>query len=190
MTDLSLKLDIVSIISNLLATILLLDLFDATQPGSEEEEQWRISRLTVSRSSQQTGSLSCESLTWTSRSCIALAGGGGAGGHGIPNVIVICRADLETNSLSEQPVGGVVVTCLPYRMAASLMLKRLYLRCGSFTPLLNVKALLPCGSFLLKHVVLDLKKPHRQASRKLGFGNVPETMVVVLKYSSTSLPKF
>ncbi|XP_056841689.1 uncharacterized protein LOC130494884 [Raphanus sativus] len=128
-------------------TILLLDLFDATQPGSEEEEQWRISRLTVSRSSQQTGSLSCESLTWTSRSCIALAGGGGAGGHGIPNVIVICRADLETNSLSEQPVGGVVVTCLPYRMAASLMLKRLYLRCIVILTCFNCHLCLKVESF-------------------------------------------
>ncbi|KAL0864572.1 hypothetical protein Bca101_043690 [Brassica carinata] len=60
----------------------------------------------------------CESSTWTSRSCIALAGGGGAGGHGIPNVIVIYRVDLETNSLLEQPVGRVVVTGLPYRMAS------------------------------------------------------------------------
>ncbi|KAL0730257.1 hypothetical protein Bca4012_026350 [Brassica carinata] len=60
----------------------------------------------------------CESSTWTSRSCIVLAGGGGAGGHRIPNVILICRVDLETNSLSEQPVGRVVVTGLPYRMAA------------------------------------------------------------------------
>ncbi|KAJ4881882.1 SEC12-like protein 2 [Raphanus sativus] len=56
----------------------------------------------------------CESSTWTSRSCIALAGGGGDGGHMIPNVIVICRVYLETNSLLEQPVGRVVVTGLPY----------------------------------------------------------------------------
>lgn len=40
-----------------------------------------------------------------SRSCIALAGGGGEGRSGIPNVIVICRVDLETNSLLEQPVS-------------------------------------------------------------------------------------
>ncbi|XP_022566391.2 SEC12-like protein 2 isoform X1 [Brassica napus] len=52
-----------------------------------------------------------------SRSCIALAGGGGEGRSGIPNVIVICRVDLETNSLLEQPVGRVVVSGLPYRMA-------------------------------------------------------------------------
>ncbi|KAJ0240509.1 SEC12-like protein 2 [Hirschfeldia incana] len=60
---------------------------------------------------------SSDSSSSTSRSCIALAGGGGVGGHGIPNVIVICRVDLESNSLSEQPVSRVVVTGLPYRMA-------------------------------------------------------------------------
>ncbi|CAN7079305.1 unnamed protein product [Brassica oleracea var. botrytis] len=58
------------------------------------------------------------SSSLASRSCIALAGGGGEGRSGIPNVIVICRVDLETNSLLEQPVGRVVVSGLPYRMAA------------------------------------------------------------------------
>lgn len=45
------------------------------------------------------------SSSLASRSCIALAGGGGEGRSGIPNVIVICRVDLETNSLLEQPVS-------------------------------------------------------------------------------------
>ncbi|CAH8381730.1 unnamed protein product [Eruca vesicaria subsp. sativa] len=53
----------------------------------------------------------------TSRSCIVLAGGGGDVRNGIPNVVLICRVDHETNTLLEQPVGRVVVTDLPYRMA-------------------------------------------------------------------------
>ncbi|XP_010502127.1 PREDICTED: SEC12-like protein 2 isoform X2 [Camelina sativa] len=54
----------------------------------------------------------------SSRSCIVLSGGGGEGRSGIPNVILICRVDLDTNSLSEQPLGRLVLgTDLPYRMA-------------------------------------------------------------------------
>ncbi|EOA24455.1 hypothetical protein CARUB_v10017713mg [Capsella rubella] len=54
----------------------------------------------------------------SSRSCIVLCGGGGEGRSGIPNVILICRVDLDTNSLSEQPLGKLVLgTDLPYRMA-------------------------------------------------------------------------
>ncbi|XP_010424918.1 PREDICTED: SEC12-like protein 2 isoform X2 [Camelina sativa] len=53
----------------------------------------------------------------SSRSCIVLSGGGGEGRSGIPNVILICRVDLDTNSLSEQPLGKLVLgTDLPYRM--------------------------------------------------------------------------
>ncbi|CAH2045904.1 unnamed protein product [Thlaspi arvense] len=62
----------------------------------------------------------------SSRSCIVLSGGGGEGNSGIPNVILICRVDLETNSLSEQPIrdlrsllqlGKLLLgTDLPYRM--------------------------------------------------------------------------
>ncbi|XP_013620890.1 PREDICTED: SEC12-like protein 2 isoform X2 [Brassica oleracea var. oleracea] len=53
-----------------------------------------------------------------SRSCIVLAGGGGEGRSGIKNVIVICLVDLDTKSLSEQPLGRIVLgTDLPYRMA-------------------------------------------------------------------------
>ncbi|XP_010483182.1 PREDICTED: SEC12-like protein 2 [Camelina sativa] len=56
--------------------------------------------------------------SWSSRSCIVLSGGGGEGRSGIPNVILICRVDLDTNSLSEQPLGRLVLgTDLPYRMA-------------------------------------------------------------------------
>ncbi|CAN8266933.1 unnamed protein product [Cochlearia groenlandica] len=54
----------------------------------------------------------------SSRSCIVLSGGGGEGRSGIPNVILVCRVDLETNSLSEQPVSKLRVgTDLPYRMS-------------------------------------------------------------------------
>jgi prolactin regulatory element-binding protein len=54
----------------------------------------------------------------SSRSCIVLSGGGGEGRSGISNVILICRVDLNTNSLSEQPLGRLVVgSDLPYRMA-------------------------------------------------------------------------
>ncbi|KAG7640171.1 WD40-repeat-containing domain [Arabidopsis suecica] len=54
----------------------------------------------------------------SSRSCIVLSGGGGEGRSGIRNVILICRVDLNTNSLSEQPLGRLVVgSDLPYRMA-------------------------------------------------------------------------
>ncbi|CAE6062093.1 unnamed protein product [Arabidopsis arenosa] len=61
---------------------------------------------------------SSSSLSSSSRSCIVLSGGGGEGRSGIPNVILICRVDLNTNSLSEQPLGRLVVgTDLPYRMA-------------------------------------------------------------------------
>lgn len=42
----------------------------------------------------------------SSRRCIVLSGGGGEGRSGIPNVILICRVDLDSNSLSEQPVSG------------------------------------------------------------------------------------
>ncbi|CAN7002784.1 unnamed protein product [Brassica oleracea var. botrytis] len=53
-----------------------------------------------------------------SRSCIVLAGGGGEGRSGIKNVILICRVDLDTKSLFEQPLGRLVLgTDLPYRMA-------------------------------------------------------------------------
>ncbi|XP_009129237.1 SEC12-like protein 2 isoform X2 [Brassica rapa] len=59
-----------------------------------------------------------ESSSSTSRSCIVLAGGGGEGRSGIKNVILICRVDLDTKSLSEQPLGRIVLgTDLPYRMA-------------------------------------------------------------------------
>ncbi|CAF1919727.1 BnaCnng22210D [Brassica napus] len=59
-----------------------------------------------------------ESSSSTSRSCIVLAGGGGEGRSGIKNVIVICRVDLDTKSLAEQPLGRIVLgTDLPYRMA-------------------------------------------------------------------------
>nr|VDD25712.1 unnamed protein product [Brassica oleracea] len=59
-----------------------------------------------------------ESSSTTSRSCIVLAGGGGEGRSGIKNVILICRVDLDTKSLSEQPLGRIVLgTDLPYRMA-------------------------------------------------------------------------
>ncbi|KAL0685120.1 hypothetical protein Bca4012_051968 [Brassica carinata] len=59
-----------------------------------------------------------ESSSSTSRSCIVLAGGGGEGRSGIKNVIVICLVDLDTKSLSEQPLGRIVLgTDLPYRMA-------------------------------------------------------------------------
>ncbi|XP_010451670.1 PREDICTED: SEC12-like protein 2 isoform X3 [Camelina sativa] len=58
-----------------------------------------------------------ESSSSSSRSCIVLSGGGGEGRSGIPNVILICRVDLDTNSLSEQPLGRLVLgTDLPYRM--------------------------------------------------------------------------
>ncbi|RID76051.1 hypothetical protein BRARA_B03047 [Brassica rapa] len=58
------------------------------------------------------------SSSTTSRSCIVLAGGGGEGRSGIKNVILICRVDLDTKSLSEQPLGRIVLgTDLPYRMA-------------------------------------------------------------------------
>ncbi|AED95957.1 St12p protein [Arabidopsis thaliana] len=54
----------------------------------------------------------------SSSSYIVLSGGGGEGRSGIPNVILICRVDLHTNSLSEQPIGRRVIgTDLPYRMA-------------------------------------------------------------------------
>ncbi|KAL1208293.1 SEC12-like protein 2 [Cardamine amara subsp. amara] len=54
----------------------------------------------------------------SSGSYIVLSGGGGEGRSGIPNVILICGVDLNTNSLSEQPIGRLVVgTGLPYRMA-------------------------------------------------------------------------
>ncbi|CAH8353268.1 unnamed protein product [Eruca vesicaria subsp. sativa] len=54
----------------------------------------------------------------TSKSCIVLAGGGGEGRSGIANVILICRVDLDTKSLLEQPMGKLVLgTDLPYRMA-------------------------------------------------------------------------
>lgn len=49
---------------------------------------------------------SSSSSSSSSRSCIVLSGGGGEGRSGIPNVILICRVDLNTNSLSEQPVSG------------------------------------------------------------------------------------
>lgn len=42
----------------------------------------------------------------SSSSYIVLSGGGGEGRSGIPNVILICRVDLHTNSLSEQPVSA------------------------------------------------------------------------------------
>ncbi|KAJ4888495.1 SEC12-like protein 2 [Raphanus sativus] len=63
-------------------------------------------------------SSSSPSSSTTSRSCIVLAGGGGEGRSGIANVVLICRVDLDTKSLSEQPVGRIVLgTDLPYRMA-------------------------------------------------------------------------
>ncbi|XP_056863208.1 SEC12-like protein 2 isoform X2 [Raphanus sativus] len=74
------------------------------------------SKIDKDKENSKDGSESSSSSS--SRSCIVLAGGGGEGRSGIPNVIVICRVDLESNSLSEQPVGRVVVTGgLPYRMA-------------------------------------------------------------------------
>ncbi|KAG7533718.1 WD40 repeat [Arabidopsis thaliana x Arabidopsis arenosa] len=58
-----------------------------------------------------------DDLSSSSSSYIVLSGGGGEGRSGIPNVILICRVDLHTNSLSEQPIGRLVVgTDLPYRM--------------------------------------------------------------------------
>ncbi|KAJ0228841.1 SEC12-like protein 2 [Hirschfeldia incana] len=64
------------------------------------------------------GESSSSSSSKTSRSCIVLAGGGGEGRSGIANVVLICRVDLDTKSLSEQPVGKIVLgTDLPYRMA-------------------------------------------------------------------------
>ncbi|KAG2301744.1 hypothetical protein Bca4012_059980 [Brassica carinata] len=69
------------------------------------------------KNSEDGGSESSSSST-NSRSCIVLAGGGGEGKSGIANVILICRVDLDTKSLSEQPVGRIVLgTDLPYRMA-------------------------------------------------------------------------
>ena len=53
-----------------------------------------------------------ESSSSTSRSCIVLAGGGGEGRSGIKNVILICRVDLDTKSLSEQPVSNACVSDL------------------------------------------------------------------------------
>lgn len=54
-----------------------------------------------------------ESSSTTSRSCIVLAGGGGEGRSGIKNVILICRVDLDTKSLSEQPVSNAcLVMCV------------------------------------------------------------------------------
>lgn len=50
-----------------------------------------------------------ESSSSTSRSCIVLAGGGGEGRSGIKNVIVICRVDLDTKSLAEQPVSNACI---------------------------------------------------------------------------------
>ncbi|CAN6848185.1 unnamed protein product [Brassica oleracea] len=50
-----------------------------------------------------------ESSSSTSRSCIVLAGGGGEGRSGIKNVIVICLVDLDTKSLSEQPVSNACI---------------------------------------------------------------------------------
>ncbi|KAG2264565.1 hypothetical protein Bca52824_071644 [Brassica carinata] len=73
------------------------------------------SKIDKDKANSEDGSES--SSTTSSRSCIVLAGGGGDGNSGIPNVIVICRVDAETNSLLEQPVGRLVVTRLPYRMA-------------------------------------------------------------------------
>ena len=48
---------------------------------------------------------SSSSSSSSSRICIVLSGGGGEGRSGIRNVILICRVDLNTNSLSEQPVS-------------------------------------------------------------------------------------
>lgn len=50
---------------------------------------------------------SSSSSSSSSGSYIVLSGGGGDGRNGIPNVILICRVDLQNNSLSEQPVSAL-----------------------------------------------------------------------------------
>lgn len=56
------------------------------------------------------------SSSTTSRSCIVLAGGGGEGRSGIKNVIVICRVDLDTKSLSEQPVSDACLVSVYHQI--------------------------------------------------------------------------
>ncbi|ESQ39991.1 hypothetical protein EUTSA_v10000916mg [Eutrema salsugineum] len=74
------------------------------------------SKIDKDQENSEDGGESSSSIS-SSRSCIVLSGGGGDGRNGIPNLILVCRVDLETNSLSEQPLGRLVVSDLPYRMA-------------------------------------------------------------------------
>lgn len=64
------------------------------------------SKVYKDQENPEDGGESSSSSSSSSRSCIVLSGGGGEGRSGIHNAILICRVDLETNSLSEQPVSS------------------------------------------------------------------------------------